>query len=97
MSINIEVNKIEDVNYEHCNLDNNSSFDLDDISSLKDMNNEKQKIINDIKKTYQSLDQIEKGIRDKIDYKKDALQTLENEYSRIIDTYSQIVKELMGN
>lgn len=64
------------------------------IHSLHHINDEKQKILNEIKSSSIVLDKTEKLLRKKISYAKTELDELKKKYSNVSETYSRIIKTI---
>ena len=80
------------------NQDSNIKFGdvlkIEDMVVLKKINEDKQHILDEIKKISSSVDTLENMLKEKIVVKKTEIQSLERDYTKIIETYSHIVREL---
>lgn len=68
---------------------------MDDYQKLKQHNSMKQDNLNELKKTYQMINNEEDQLREKIEFTRDDLERLDNEFNKIIETYSHIVKSFV--
>jgi predicted nucleic acid-binding Zn-ribbon protein len=65
---------------------------MDEYQKLKHHNSMKQDSLNDLKKTFQILNNEEDLLREKIEYTHNDLKKLDDDFNKIIETYSHIVK-----
>lgn len=64
----------------------------DKYHSLNTINTDKQKKLNAMKSACISLDNVERTLREKIDYKRTELENLQKDYNNVIETYSHIIR-----
>jgi hypothetical protein len=64
----------------------------DKYHSLNTINTNKQKKLNAIKSACVSLDNVERSLREKIEFKRTELENLQKDYNNVIETYSHIIR-----
>ena len=68
---------------------------MDEYQKLKLHNSMKQENLNELKKTFQMLNNEEDQLREKIEFTRDDLEKLDDEFNKIIESYSHIVKSFV--
>lgn len=68
---------------------------MDEYQKLKQHNSMKQDVLNELKKTFQKLDNEEDLLREKIEFTRNDLEKLNDEFNKIIESYSHIVKSFI--
>jgi len=68
---------------------------MDEYQKLKQHNSMKQENLNELKKTFQMLNNEEDQLREKIEFTRDDLEKLDDEFNKIIESYSHIVKSFV--
>lgn len=65
---------------------------MENYQKLNTCNQDKQKVISNIKSTCNTLDKAEDILREKISLRKHELSTLKRDFNNMIETYTHIIR-----
>jgi hypothetical protein len=68
---------------------------MDAYQSLSVINEDKQKNLNAMKSACSSLDNAERALKEKIDFRYRELESLKKEYNNIVETYGHIIRSFV--
>jgi hypothetical protein len=68
---------------------------MDEYQKLSTINDDKQKNLNTIKSICTSLDNAERILKEKIEFRHRELDTLKKDYSNIVETYGHIIRSFV--